>query len=763
MDKDFSDVLSMKFPLDNKFNYMIIDANLGIKENLNNIFFIEFDLQKKEKLKIIREINNDAVDRELFFRLNGYIHNTPLFTNDLKFSVETRKFIKSIQFKLDKYKNELIQDSQLNSNNNNNQIQTNFFAKVLSNTNLGIEFFKPCHNSKQPENFMTNFNSIVNSKIVINKLFLEVCIPKIFLNNGLTLSTTSLKNESTNKDQVKDIEIDQFKKSQNENMKNNNSLNNQNLYSKSSLKDKPIKIPPLCESDFKILKEKLYNSPSNQSFQQFYKRSNPLIQHNYFSPDYFSHPTIFGRNNLSGINTTNSSSVYFSPNSLSYYGQNYYLQSRNFMQNFQPLEFDYSIGSMLPRRLSENSFDKFNGTPLSYDYSARSNNYNNNNNSIMNFNLSNQTNLSVRSYGRGSYFDEYNIGMLNRNYLSPKSDKKIYQGIPTIHKKIMDWEKTNKRGYEEKEEELIKETIQFDENNENDELNKNDFIEYYDGLSNFLIFLRNSTPYISKSEIETFKETNLKIFFSAFTKMSLFGFKVFFLKDLETLCETIFTPSISSFEIIITNKEIILEIIDKLISLKVCSIKTKTLIENNINSKGQNEISQQNKYIEFTPNEKNPSFKIIIKKLCTLTIEYYENKPPHLRKVLIKQLEEFISILPIISNIGLKYLFWKSFFSVLYTPLKSKDNCFLNTSFITYYQFKFGEESLNNQSPNAEIPIIGILPIKLLQPQIYLQKINQNDYDNIILNSSIQSVNKVFQNSNKTSIDVEFYLKNLSK
>ena len=740
MDNDFSDVLSMKFPLDNKFNYMI-------------------------KLKIIREINNDSVDRELFFTLNGYIHNTLLFTNDLKFSVETRKFIKSIQFKLDKYKNELIQDSQLNNNNN---IQTKFFAKVLSNTNLGIEFFKPYHNIKQPENFMTNFNSIVNSKIVINKLFLEVCIPKIFLNNGLTLSTTSLKNESTTKDQVKDIEIEQFKKSQNENNINKNfNLNNnqnQNLYSKSSLKEKPIKIPPLSESEFKSLKEKLYNSPSNQSFQQFYKRSNPYIQHNYFSPENFPHPTIYGRNTLSNINTTNSSSIYFSPNSLSYYGQNYYIQSRNFMQNFPPLEFDYSIGSMLPRRLSENenSFDKFNGTPLSYDYSVRSNNNNNINNSIMNFNLSNQTNLSVRSYGRGSYFDEYNINVINRNYLSPKSEKKIYQVIPTIHKKIIDWEKNYKGKNEEKEEELIEENIQF-ENNEINELNKNSFIEHYDGISNFLIFLRNSTPYISKNDIENYKEANLKTFFSAFIKMSLFGFKVIFMKDLENLCETTFTPSISSFEIIITNKEIILEIIDKLILLKVCSTKIKNLIENNINSKGQNEISQQNKYIEFTPNEKYPSFKIVIKKLCTLTIEFYENKPPHLRKVLIKQLEDLISIIPIISNIGLKHLFWKSFFSVLYTPLKSQNNCFLNTSFITYYQFKFGEESLNNSSPNAEIPIIGILPIKLLQPQIYLQKINQSDFDNIILNSSIQSVNKVFQNSNKTSIDVEYYLKNLSK
>ena len=769
MDNDFSDVLSMKFPLDNKFNYMIIDANLGIKENLNNIFFLEFDLQKKDKLKIIRELNNDAVERELFFTLNGYIHNTPIFTNDLKFSVETRKFIKSIQFKLDKYKNEIIQETELNNNNNinNNQIQTNFFAKVLSNTNLGIEFYKPCHNLKQPENFMTNFNSIVNSKIEINKLFLEVCIPKFFLNNGLTLSTTLLKNESSNKDQIKDIEIDQFRKSQNENIKipNNNITNNQNLYSKSSLKDKPIKIPPLYESDFKSLKEKLYNSPSNQSFQQFFKRSNPYIQHNYFSPDYFSHPTIFG-NNLSSFNTTNTSSIHFSPNSLSYYGQNYYFQNRNLYQKFQSLEFDYSNSSMLPRRLSENSFDKFNGTPLSYDYSTRSNNYINNNNSIFNFNLSNQNNLSFRSHGKGSYYDESNIGIINRKYLSPVSEDNISKGIPTIHKKIIDWENNNKRDNEEKEEEeeeLIEENIQFYENNETNELNKNSFIEHYDGLSNFLIFLRNCTPYISKSEIDNFKEGKIKDFFSAFIKMSLFGFKTIFLKDFDTLCETTFTPSISSFEIIITNKEIILDIINQLTSLKICSIKTKNLIKNNINSKGQNEISQQNKYIEFTLNDKYPNFKIVIKKLCSLTIEYYENKPPHLRKILIKQLDELFSFLPMINNIDLKNLFWKSFFSILYTPLKSQDNCFLNTSFITYYQFKFGEESLNNQSPNAEIPIIGILPIKLIQPQIYLQKINSNEFDNIILNSSIQSVNKVFQNSNKTSVDVEYYLKNLSK
>ena len=58
---------------------MIIDANLAIKENLQNIFLIEFDLLNNNKdnninkfLKLLREINHP--DREIFFVLNGTIH-----------------------------------------------------------------------------------------------------------------------------------------------------------------------------------------------------------------------------------------------------------------------------------------------------------------------------------------------------------------------------------------------------------------------------------------------------------------------------------------------------------------------------------------------------------------------------------------------------------------------------------------------------------------------------------------------------------------
>lgn len=58
---------------------MIIDANLSMNENLNNIFFLEFDLSKtlsnKDKLRMLREINNECVEREIFFVLNVIFKN----------------------------------------------------------------------------------------------------------------------------------------------------------------------------------------------------------------------------------------------------------------------------------------------------------------------------------------------------------------------------------------------------------------------------------------------------------------------------------------------------------------------------------------------------------------------------------------------------------------------------------------------------------------------------------------------------------------
>ena len=379
---------------------------------------------------------------------------------------------------------------------------------------------------------------MVNSNISINKIYLEVSIPKIFINNGLTLTTSTLNDKQSNKKdsntQINDIKIDKFTVPK-------KNITVKNILQTSSKKETPIKIPPLYENDFNSLKNKKFSSPNNESFLRGLKRNNIsgnnqfIPQPCYFSPDYLqmNHPTIFGGvNNISGINTTtNSSSVYFSPNfnqylpfspnSLSYVGQNYYMQSKQMINQIKPIEFD-SIRNVnfLPRKLSENTYDNMRDTTLG-SFSSRSNYvaYN-----PMNSSLINPNNVSVRSLGKISYGSEdyrrYS-GLVNNGYVSPRNDyvnlKSSILGnttvgpIPTIHKKIMDWEKLNKnQGNEGERGENIKNAIEKTDIGKTNSLlipieqNKDLFLSHYEGLNNFLIFLRSSTPYIVKKNIELF-------------------------------------------------------------------------------------------------------------------------------------------------------------------------------------------------------------------------------------------------------------------
>lgn len=68
-----------------------------------------------------------------------------IFKSEINFSVETRKFIKSMQFRLETFKNDLIQKHRMrkDSNYRGYNFRNIFYTKVLSNTNIGIEFFKP--------------------------------------------------------------------------------------------------------------------------------------------------------------------------------------------------------------------------------------------------------------------------------------------------------------------------------------------------------------------------------------------------------------------------------------------------------------------------------------------------------------------------------------------------------------------------------------------------------------------------------------------
>ena len=888
--ENFDELLNIKFPINNKtFNYMIIDANLAIKENLQNIFLIEFDLLNNNKennnnynkfIKLLREINHP--DRELFFVLNGTIHGVNMFTSELKFSVEQRKFIKSIQFKLDTYKKDLInQKMQHPDSPDKLKIRNTFFAKILSNVNIGIEFSKPHFNMRNPEKFQTNFNSIVNSKININKIFLEVSIPKSFLSSNDYYLTRIDDKIEENENQIKEILLDKFNDNSNEkttsttfasnnnnsnaninsnsNINNNNNgynsptwstienmiNNNNNIYSKSSLRNKQINIPSLNQNfnfNFLNIKDHLYNSPHlGYSYPKF------LQQQNMMTPDNFS--LLFGggrsinnNNTVNNINnSTFSSSLHFSPNfginnfnsyipaspgGRSYIGNNNQIMFNNFNNNnannkiypsIPPFELDPN-NSMLSRYSENSLFSESNtnnnvNSPRSViNYSS---NYHNTGLSNNNFNImNNQSQLSVRSFGRASFYkgmnnnnifsnlnnmsfnlninanagskSPRNVSNLNFTNFNISEEKKVFNGIPTIKKKIMDWEKSNSKGEKDIQNELNND-MNYSKSNSKE--SKNDekmhkieyFIDYYEGACNYLIFLKNSTPYINIKHLNNYRDLTLDNFFKSFQKISLSGLKVDFLSNNmneknnlidKNILNIGYSLSLSSLEITFTNKDIIMNIIDYLISIKKCTEQIKCKIEENYNySKEQiinmnninNIINKNNNYIEFYPIDKNNSLKIILRGFSKISIEYNENKPPHLRKSFYQQIKDITNILSL-NNILISNIVGKSYFSIRYTPINCRNKNNIQTSFINYYKFKINEERITYSNKYIDIPVIGILPLKL-NHKFFLEKIikdymnNNNISDIMTVNRLIQNVtNNLLQNGNGNSFDVEYYL-----
>ena len=885
INNNINELKNLKFPINNKsFSYMIIDANLSIKENLNNIFFLEIELNNNNSKHFL--INNENVNREIFFNINGRIHDAPLFTSDLKFSVELRKFIKSIQKRLDTYKSEIIQLEKENKFTENH-IKNNFFSKVIMSTNLAIEFTKNFNNTnnnnnsnnnnnnneknnnnkennnnsnnnnnnnnnnnfknsgkKFSETFLTNFNSIVNSNITVNKIFLELCIPKIYINNGLAL-------EIYNKNKIKEIEIDKFEKNNfNSNYSNIplNLNNNNTLYNKSSLKDKPIKIPPITtnsittasnttitnnttninknkfdfSSDF-FIKDKRYNSPSydNTTKKNFsYIQNNP----NYLSPDFLTmNNNIFNNNNnfnnnLSYINTSGSNSIYYVQNNIFNNNNNNNFNNNNYNNNniYGPLspkfnknnnnnnnmnyyqnlsrnnmisDFDISNnGSIYQRNFSE-SFEN----PFSYHNNSARSHYHYYNNYC---NLSNQANLSNRSYGNNKPFDDYIFFNNKNNYLSPRTvyNFKFNENyFNNINNSIFSINNNNNSQKINLENNLNNNNI-IDNNKMqkfyevNNHIKKMKIIEdkkisyfkeHFDGLSNFLIFIKACTPYLNFKHINNNNnKIDIKIdkFFSSFYKKSISGFKLNYFKNFDQLVMITYNMTLSSMELYINEKEVILHIIKNLIKKNVLIYSNNVIISNNniindnliqlienaFDNSNENNNNNEFNHLEFFPFETNSCFKIILSNLTNLVIEYYENKPPHLRNLFIENINNIFDYLNI-NEYSLNIFSNKSFFSILFTPFKSQDNIFLQTSFLTYYQFKYNNINNNNNNNNnnyVEIPIIGVLPIKF-KINLFLEKINQNFNDYTLLQKNIKNVsNNILMYTNKVSDDVEYYLKN---
>ena len=217
------DLINYSYPIDNtKQNYFFINANLSMKDNLKNIFLIEVNLdqikEENNSEQDFRKINDFCVEKEINFKLNGFFHGKKMFKSDLIFSVGYRDFIKGIQFQI---KSKLQKNKNLSQNNQQNV----FFAKVLNNANLGIEFLVPSLN----ENSQTNFNAIVNSHIEIKKIFLELTIPNNIFGNIKSLNSNIIEGitEDSNSISTKRTEINSPKKEEN-NVSNSNSNHNSN-------------------------------------------------------------------------------------------------------------------------------------------------------------------------------------------------------------------------------------------------------------------------------------------------------------------------------------------------------------------------------------------------------------------------------------------------------------------------------------------------------------------------------------------------------
>ena len=317
------DLLNYNYPIDNtKTNCLFINSNLSLKENLVNLFLIEIDLDQikeennNQEDSDFRKINDFCVDREIDFKLNGFLHGKKIFKNDLIFSAGYGYIIKSIQM-------------QIRNLKNNNNMQNVIFSKVLVNANIGLEFFVPSFN----ENTQTNFNAVVNSQIGIKKIFLELTIPNNAIGNKSNTSNAFEGiTEDSNSFSTKRTEINSPKKEEiNISISNSNHTSNKNLNYNMNINPNPNMNVNLIAN----MKNYLFNNniPTSNPPNIGFNRSIPASPH--LPPNQFNMYQQQKYSPLINNNYNNNNMIYNyvqnnlrpMPNQNSFYGgiPNYYL------------------------------------------------------------------------------------------------------------------------------------------------------------------------------------------------------------------------------------------------------------------------------------------------------------------------------------------------------------------------------------------------------------------------------------------------------
>jgi len=272
---------------------------------------------------------------------------------------------------------------------------------------------------------------------------------------------------------------------------------------------------------------------------------------------------------------------------------------------------------------------------------------------------------------------------------------------------------------------------------------------------NFSIFASACKPFVNIHETENLKRTNIQGFFSNFEKPSIFGLDVAYVTD-NAYVNVNYSPTLSSMELIVSEPSAVRDILNYL--QKENYAKVNNLISNN-------------ESFELNENE-NYNIQYIAKE-NTVIIEFFENKPTFCRPILVDAVSTLFEKLPVLKEVSLSNLKRSSWFSLMWTPSKSSSPKMANTSFLVYYQFNLTEFVRKGNSPFAEIPIIGTLPIKM-EENVWLNKINncsQNfGFNYLNFDSSaefktalLQSIENVFffilNQTRKCSFDYSIYLK----
>jgi hypothetical protein len=345
-----------------------------------------------------------------------------------------------MQFRIQNYQNKLIETTKKSKNKKIQNIQSTFFGKVLTNINLGIEFSKPPTN----EIMQTNFNSIVNSHIILNKILIELTIPNIFINNNklnisnifegvddasaLKEKTTinSPKKEGENKNNISNNQNDNYsyKNNYTKSTDNYNFMYNSNMTSPNVRTigiNRSIPASPHLNDFQKLIYQQKYSPLINNM-----RNNNMNINNNFSHPNqnsFFSSTPNYPRSPASGINLQQ---MFCSPQP-----NTYSPMSASLMMMQMPF-----MGRMMQQPMSMNS--PFNTSNYSSPYMGMGLNQNNSGIHFSNQQRKNSENIiiekSMNTIGKKIYNsnhqtprilkrnEEDNVSKINLNqFMSPRS------------------------------------------------------------------------------------------------------------------------------------------------------------------------------------------------------------------------------------------------------------------------------------------------------------------------------------------------------